>query len=83
MSFNELDDLITEINLQVRNIPAHLDWADDVVEKLADALYDNAPMRMHMILNEWGANRYLPAQFIRKLEDAIEQYAFETNSYGI
>jgi hypothetical protein len=40
-------------------------------------------MQMHLILNEWGANRYLTAQFIRTLEDAIEQYAFETQNYGI
>jgi hypothetical protein len=80
-SFNQLDWLISEIYEEVR--AKDMDWADDIIEKLADALYDGNPMRMHLILNEWGANRYLPAQFIRKLEDAIEQYAFETNSYGI
>lgn len=81
MTFNELDDLISEIYDQVRNVD--MDWADDIVSKLADALYDDTPMRMHIILNEWGAHRYLTPQFIRRLEDAIEQYAYETNNYAV
>jgi hypothetical protein len=80
-AFDKLDWLISDIYDEVR--AKDMDWADDIIEKLADALYDGNPMRMHLILNEWGANRYLTAQFIRKLEDAIEQYAFETNNYGI
>ena len=83
MDFNQLDNLISEIYQQVRNIPAHLDWAEDVVSKLADALYDDTPMRMHLILNEWNAYRFLTPQFLRQLEDAIEDYAYTTSNYGI
>jgi|DEB0MinimDraft_3_1074331.scaffolds.fasta_scaffold27797_3 hypothetical protein len=80
-SFNQLDWLISDIYDQVR--AKDMDWADDIIAALSDALYDGRPMQMHLILNEWGANRYLTAQFIRTLEDAIEQYAFETQNYGI
>lgn len=80
MTFNELDDLISDIYNEVRG--RDMEWADDIISKLADALYEGTPMRMHIILNEWGANRYLTPQFIRRLEEAIEDYAYETNNYA-
>lgn len=80
-SFNQVDWLISEIYKEVRG--KDVDWADDIIGKLADALYDGQPMRMLIILDEWQADRYLSSRFTEQLQDAIEQYAYEIQSYGI
>lgn len=72
MTFNELDDLISQIYEEVDE--AYDNRADDLVEKLADALYENRIGRMMHILEEWDAEKWFDSWFYNKLEQGILAY---------
>lgn len=81
MTFNQLDDLISQIYKEVD--VRHEDRVDFLVEKLADALYEDLPGRMLMILEEFDAERLIRNSFFyEKLVKGIEDYINATGNYA-
>lgn len=61
----------------------HEDRVDFLVEKLADALYENLPGRMLLILEEFDAERLIRnSYFYDKLVNGIEDYINTTGNYA-
>lgn len=74
--FNKLDNLLTEVYDNV--YPADLDWADDFIEKMSDALYEGDAYRMQLIMGEWSASYHLSPVLYRKLEELIANFDYAT-----
>lgn len=79
MTFNELDNLISQI---YRNVyEDDLGMADDLIAMLSDALYDGKPGRLLSILEEWDAKEWIRGRFFVQLEEAIYEYLNEQGGY--
>lgn len=79
MTFNEMDDFLTEITKEVR--VKDESWAWDVVERMADELYEGDIIRMFLIWQESGWEGRVSPQFAYRVEETIEAYAAATKQY--
>lgn len=68
-AFDKVDDLINGIYNEVTM--KDLEWADDIIAALSEALYDGEKYRLILILDEWNADAHLSPQFVTELYQSI------------